>query len=73
MLKQFLNSVIAKYRNLSVSCRRLTDIWQRKLFLKKKILKLPSVLQSSKDLSGTEKRLRVGSISYETEKKGGLL
>ena len=36
---------------------------------KKKILKLPSVLQSSNDLSGMEKGLRVGSISYEAKKK----
>lgn len=36
---------------------------------KKKILKLPPVLQSSNDLSGMEKRLRVGSISYEAKKK----
>ena len=66
MLKQFLNSVIAKYRNLLVSCRSLTDIWQRKLFLKKKNSKASI---SSKDLSGMEKRLRVGFISRETKKK----
>ena len=53
MLKQFLNSVIAKYRNLLVSCRSLTDIWQRKLFLKKKNSKASI---SSKDLSGMEKK-----------------